>query len=169
MSIEDLTDDQLEKFAANYRRSKQTEGGKYNLREILLEQRRRSPSPFGTREVAAKILELAGNSNDGFVTYGELWRAFRPDSPWLGHGTQQIVARSLFRMIGYCVRHQLPIITVLVVRGASRRLSAEVVQNIYEKCKELGVETGPDRDAFVSDQIKKAKTLALHDLPDENS
>src|ERR1700675_1560273 len=124
MSIESLTDDQLENFAANYRRNKRTQGGKYSLSEILLEQRRRSPSPFGTREVAAKILELARQSNDGFLTYGELWRSFRPDSPWSGHGTQQIVAQSLFRVIGYCVRHQLPIITVLVVRGTSRRLSA---------------------------------------------
>src|ERR1700686_3429055 len=119
MSIEDLTDDQLENFAANYRRSKRTEGGKYTLSEILLEQRRRSPSPFGTREIAAKILELARQSNDGFLTYGELWQSFRPDSPWLGNGTQRIVAHSLSRVIGYCVRHKLPIITVLVVRGAT--------------------------------------------------
>jgi hypothetical protein len=167
MSIEDLTDDQLDKFAENYRRSKRVEGGKYSLQEILLEQRRRSPSPFGTREVAARILELAKESNDGFLTYGELWRSFRPDSPWSGHGTQQIVARSLYRVIGYCVRHRLPIVTVLVVRGASRRLSPEAVRNVYEECKELGVETGAHPDAFVTEQIKKAKVLALHDLPDE--
>jgi len=75
MSINNLTDKQLENFAANYRRSKRTEGGKYTLSEILLEQRRRSPSPFGTREVAAKILELARQSNDGLLTYGDLWRS----------------------------------------------------------------------------------------------
>jgi hypothetical protein len=135
MSIENLTDDQLENFAANYRRHKRTEGGKYSLSEILLEQRRRSPSPFGTREVAARILDLARQSRDGFITYGELWRSFRPDSPWSGHGTQQIVAQSLFRVIGYCVRHHLPIVTVLVVRSSNRRLSAEAVQNVYEECK----------------------------------
>src|SRR2546421_11576324 len=119
MGIENLTDDQLESFAANYRRSKRTEGGLYSLSEILLEQHRRSPSPFGTREVAAKILELARQSDDGFLTYGELWRSFCPDSPWSGHGTQQTIAQSLYRVIGYCVRNQLPIITVLVVRGAN--------------------------------------------------
>jgi hypothetical protein len=135
MGIEDLTDDQFENFAENYRRNKRTEGGKYSLSEILLEQRRRSPSPFGTREVAAKIIELARQSEDGFLTYGELWRSFCPDLPWSGHGTQQIVAQSLYQVIGYCVQHHLPIITVLVVRGTSRRLSSEAVQNIYEECK----------------------------------
>src|ERR1700687_4789613 len=169
MSIDDLTNDQLKTLAENYRRKNRTEGGKYSRKEVLLEQRRRSPSPFGTREVAAKIVELARESNDGFLTYGELWRSFRPDLPWSGHGTQQIVAQSLFRVIGYCVRHQLPIITVLVVRGTSRRLSAEAIQNIYNECKELGVETGPHPEAFVNDQIKKAKALALYDLPDESS
>ena len=61
MSIEDLTDDQLEAFAANYSRAKKSEGGIYKLSEILLEQRRRSPSPFGTREVAAKIFNWLGS------------------------------------------------------------------------------------------------------------
>jgi len=169
MSIGNLTDDQLERFAANYRRCNQTEGGKYSLREILLEQRRRTPSPFGTREVAAKIIELARQSNDGFITYGELRHSFRPDSPWSGHGTQQIVAQSLFRVIGYCVRNKLPIVTVLVVRGSNRKLSAEAVQNIYNECKELGLETGLNADAFVKDQIKMARALTLYDLPGEGA
>jgi len=167
MSIEDLTDDQLKTLVENYRRNNRTEGGKYSLKEVLLEQRRRTPSPFGTREVAAKIVELARQSNDGFLTYGELWHSFRPDLPWSGHATQQIVAQSLFRVIGYCVRHKLPIITVLVVRGANRQLSPEAVQNIYNECKELGVETGLNPGAFVKDQITMSKSLALHDLPDE--
>ena len=167
MSIEDLTDGQLKTLAANYRRNNRTEGGKYSLRDVLLEQRRRAPSPFGTREVAVKIVELARQSNDGFLTYGELWRSFRPGLPWSGHGTQQIVAQSLFRVIGYCVRHKLPIITVLVVRGTHRQLSAEAVQNIYDECKELGVETELNAEAFVKGQIKMAEALALHDLPDD--
>jgi hypothetical protein len=169
MSIENLTDDQLERFAANYRRSRLTEGGKYSLSEILLEQRRRAPSPFETREVAARIIELGRQSCDGFLTYGELWHSFRPNSPWSGRGTQQIVAQCLYRVIGYCVRHKLPIVTVLVVRGANRQLSAEAVQNIYNECRELDVDTGLNAEAFVKDQIKMAKALTLHDLPGEGT
>jgi hypothetical protein len=124
---------------------KATKGGEISLKEIV----------FGTREVAAKILELSRQSNDGFLTYEELWWSFLPDFSWSGNSSQKFVTQSLFRVIGYCVRYQLPIITVLVVRATDRRLSAEAVQNIYQKCKELGVETGPHPEAFVSDQIKR--------------
>jgi len=70
-------------------------------------------------------------------------------------------------VIGYCVQHKLPIITVLVL-GATWQLSAEAVHNIYEECKELGVETGPDPDAFVNDQTNKSRTMALHELPEDS-
>jgi hypothetical protein len=169
MPIENLTDDDLENFVANYRHKERTEGGLYSLAELSIEQCRRSPCPFGTREVAAKILELSRQSDDGVLTYGELWKSFRPDSPWVGYSTQQIVGQSLRRVVGYCVQHKLPIITVLVVNGTNRMLTEEAKDNIYNECKELGVETGPHRDVFVEDQIGKAKALALHDPPDESS
>ena len=38
-----------------------------SLSEILLEKRKRSPSVFGVREVAAKIVELSGASPDGLT------------------------------------------------------------------------------------------------------
>jgi hypothetical protein len=79
------------------------------------------------------------------------------------------VAQGLFDVIGYCVRNRLPIITVLVVRGTTRRLSPEAVKNIYEECRELGVDTGPIPEAFVNDQIRKAKALSLSELRDYRS
>jgi len=114
MAITDLSDEQIETFINNYRREKKAEGGKFNLAELLLEQNRRRPSPFGVREVATKILELAHGSADGFVTYGDIWKAFRPNESWEGHKNLRIVADSLYRVIHYCVTNQLPIITVLV-------------------------------------------------------
>jgi hypothetical protein len=55
------------------------------------------------------------------------------------------------------------------VRGANRQLSAEAVQNIYNECRELDVDTGLNAEAFVKDQIKMAKALTLHDLPGEGT
>lgn len=59
MFLEQLSDEQLDAFESNYRKAKKTEGGKYSRSEILLERLRRKPSVFGTRQVAAKISELA--------------------------------------------------------------------------------------------------------------
>lgn len=41
MPISDLSNQELDQFEANYRRTKKTEGGKYSLSEILLEKNRR--------------------------------------------------------------------------------------------------------------------------------
>jgi hypothetical protein len=167
MSVDHLSDKQLDAFEANYRRANRTEGGKYTLAEILLEKRRRRPSPFGVRETAAKIIELAAASDDGLTTYGDLWSAFRPGMPWEGHKTQKIVSDSLYRVIHYCVTNRLPIITVLVVRGGQRKLSKEAIANIYRECRELAVDVGRDPEAFVSQQIELSRRMRTEDLPHE--
>lgn len=108
MSISNLSDAELDAFEENYRKASKTEGGKFSLREILLEKMRRRPNPFGVREVAAKIIELANSTNDGLLTYGDIWSAFRPNLPWEGHNTLRIVADSLGRVVHYCVMNKLP-------------------------------------------------------------
>src|SRR5437763_12274033 len=104
--ITELSDAELENLVRNYRAAGRTEGGPYTLADVLLEQLRRKPNPFGTREVAAKIIDLARESADGFLSYGELWKAFRPDTPWTGHSTQQIVRDRLDRVVAYCVQNR---------------------------------------------------------------
>lgn len=168
MPISDLSNDELDNFEANYRRTDRTEGGKYTLAEILLEKKRRKPSPFGVREVAAKIIELAAASEDGLVTYGEIWKAFSPNVAWEGHRTLRIVADSLERVIQYCVMHGLPILTVLVVRTGERTLSSQAIERIYQECRELGVNVGPDPKAFADRQIGLAKTLVVDQLPNDD-
>ncbi|MDA9478910.1 hypothetical protein XI03_31385 [Bradyrhizobium sp. CCBAU 65884] len=165
MNVDELTDEQLDTFEANYRRVNKTEGGKYSLSEILLEKLRRKPTAFGTREVAAKILELARGSDDGLCTYGQIWSEFRPNAPWEGHKTLSIVASSLGRVVHYCVTNDLPILTTLVVQTGTRQLSEKAIQNIYNDCRELGVRVGPDPDAFVRKQVDLARALAISDLP----
>jgi hypothetical protein len=155
MPISDLTDHQLDRFEANYRQKNKTEGGIYSLSEIMLEKRRRKPSEFGVREVAAKIIELAAASEDGLVTYSDLWSAFRGD-PWTGHKSLKIISNSLDRVIYYCVTNRLPILTVLVVQKHTRALSRKAVEGIYESCRDLGVDVGLDPTAFVEQEIKRS-------------
>ena len=56
-------------------------------------------APLVLREVSAKIIEPAAASNDGLVTYGDIWNAFSPNIPWEEHETLRIVADSLARVI----------------------------------------------------------------------
>src|SRR4051812_27978326 len=125
--VQEFSNSQLETFIGNYRKHKKSEGGKYTLAELLLEQRRRTPSQLGTREVAGKIVDLSKHSADNLLTYGELWQSVRPGHPWKGNATQKIVSNSLYRVIGYCVANELPILTVVVVQGGNRQLSQKAV------------------------------------------
>ena len=77
-----------------------------------------------------------------------------------GNATQQLVTNALARVLAYCVTHGMPIITVLVVRTSERRLSELAVQNIFREANELGVQTGPDPDAFVNAQRTASIELA---------
>ncbi|QQS14071.1 MAG: hypothetical protein IPK81_07780 [Rhodospirillales bacterium] len=167
MPISDLTDDQLENLHNNYRRMDRTGGGKYSLAEVLLERRRRLPSPFDTREVAQRIIELSKKSEDNLLTYGQLWASFRPNTPWQGRHSQQVMSNTLERVISYCIRNELPILTVLVVQSAARQLSPEAVARICRECTELGVDTGVDALSFINDQIDRSKRLVVENLPTE--
>jgi hypothetical protein len=167
MPITDLTDQELDQFERNYRRQNRSEGGIYTLSEVLLEKKRRRPSPFGVREVAAKIVELAAQSHDGLLTYGDIWHAFRPNVPWEGNYSQKIVADCLNRVIHYCVTNRLPILTVLVVRSNNRRLTLDAIENIVLECKELGIETGLDSSAFIQEQIALSRNVVAENLPAE--
>jgi hypothetical protein len=53
----------------------------YTLAEALVEQKRRVPDTFGARMVAIKILKVSRSSEDGLVTYLQIWNAFRT-APW---------------------------------------------------------------------------------------
>ena len=168
MLISDLSDKELGRFAHNYRRANKKEGGKFSLAEILLEQHRRKPAVFGVREVAAQILEHAAASGDGLVTYGEIWSAFCPDTPWTGHKSLRTVSNSLARVISYCVRHRLPLLNVLVVRTNNRTLSQRAVQNIYKTAEDLGVAVGLDAKAFVDSQMRQSRAFMIDRLPDDD-
>jgi hypothetical protein len=73
----------------------------------------------------------------------------------------------LSRVIEYCIRHRLPLITVLVVQTGSRRLHPRAVQNIYEDARKWGVSVGHDSAAFVAGETSRSLELVVEDLPDD--
>jgi hypothetical protein len=165
MPISDLSDAQLDNLEANYRKANKTDGGIYPLSDILLEKLRRRPTAFGVVEVARKILELAKTSDDGLLTYGDIWKAFNPNTPWKANYSRRVVADSLYRVIHYCVTNHLPVLTVLVVRGSSRKLSPQAIQNIYDECRALGVDVGLEPKAFVEKQVALTRAIKVQCLP----
>ncbi len=165
MGIRDLSDKELENFIRNYRKAGKTEGGIYTLAELLMEQLRRSGSVFSGKIVATKILTLAQSSDDNLTTYHDLWNDLYPDREWIGHNSKRIIKDDLDLAIHYCVKNKLPIVTVLVVPKIKRRLTEKAINNIYNRCRELGVQTGLIATEFVDQQVEAACNLDISSLP----
>lgn len=167
MEIGQLTDRELINLENNYVAKALTTGGRFSLAEVRLEKLRRLPSQLDTVALAKRIVELARQSPDGLTTYGELWKSFHPDAEWKGNATQQILANALGRVVAYCVSEGLPIVTVLVVRTGSRKLSEEAIDNIYEEAVSLGVNAGNSAEEFVAQQTQLA--MRLVEFPEMDS
>jgi hypothetical protein len=165
MGVESLNDRGLNAMIANYEKLGVSEGGKYSLAECLLERMRRRESPIPHVELARRIVDRARQSADGRVTYLELWNDFRPQQEWKGNASLRELGQSLSRVIEYCVRNRLPLITVLVVQTGSRRLAPSAVQNIYDDARKLGVDVGHDAAAFVELETTRSLELLADDLP----
>ena len=67
--------------------------------------------------------------------------------------------------IHYCIKNKLPIVTVLVVPKSNRRLTEKAINNIYNRCRDWGVQTGLIATDFVERQIENACNLDISSLP----
>lgn len=161
MGIGGLSDPEIVTNIRNYRKAGKEVGGKYSLAELLLEQRRRIPSPFPPCDVAKAIVELASQSPDGLVTYKELWHCFEPELSWQGHASQGKLGKALGRVIALCVDEGWPILTTLVVRTDNRKHSAKAIENIYDEAKALNLEVGLVPMKFVADQQSKSRNVSF--------
>lgn len=158
MNIIDWTSEQIDTLVQRYRERGKTEGGKFTLPELLLEQKRRIPSKFGGDEVVRGIIALAGKSSTGLVSYGKLYNYLSGGLPWKGNATQGEMSRALDRGIYHCFQNSLPILTVVVVRQ-NGKLAPEAIQNIYNECKELGIDVGISPTLFIETQLALCKEL----------
>lgn len=157
--ISALSNDQLASFRRNYDAKGVETGGLYSLAEIKLELLRRTPSELDPRKVSSRIIELARGSEDGLVTYGELWQDFHPGATWRGNADQQVIGNALARVVAYCIDQGLPVVTALVVQKSGRKLSDQAIDNIFNEARDLGVETGPNARQFVDNERERALKL----------
>jgi len=156
MSIQDLSDEQVENLIQNYRRLDKTEGGKYTLAECLLDNERRKGIAYNGRDVTAKIVELAKASDDGLCTYLELWKSFNPNKEW-GLSSMREVMQMMGAAAYFCVRENQPIVTAAVVRTDKRTVSFKAKQNMFYAAQEWGVNTGVDIEAWYQAQLDGTK------------
>lgn len=168
MPISDYSDGKLQQLVNNYRLKNAIEGGPYTLAEALLEQRRRVPDGFGAHEVTNKIREFSQISGDGFVTYLQIWNAFRRD-PWKANYSLKMVGNSLERVAHYCLLNNMPFFNILVVQKGTRSLADKAVQNIYNYYRELGVDVGLDPHAFIEREIERCRSFQNGELPTDPS
>jgi hypothetical protein len=143
--------------------ARKTEGGKYSLTELYDEERRRKKKNYSGEDVVKTILKLSKMSEDGLVTYRQVWSSFCPGREWKGNSTQKEVANMLFSAIYYCAslkEKNLPIVTSLVVRQASREAGEAAKQNIFDTARKCGIDTGHDVEAFYHAQKVASLKLA---------
>lgn len=165
MTLAELTDKEVGNFISNYEKSGKDTGGKFTLAELHLEKLRRLKSPFPPAEVAKVIISIARKSDDGLVTYKEVWERFRPDSKWIGNEPRTEPGKALGTVIAYCIDHGLPLLSALVVQANKRSHSEEAIINIHNLARKLGVDVGADPKAFVQKQQQEALALVAEALP----
>jgi len=168
--IEDLDDDQLKTLIANYKRLNKTIGGKYTLAECNLEIMRRQGIAYSGHDVALAIIEIAQTSEDGLVTYLEMWKRFNPKREWVGSGCQQEASNMMGAAAYFCAsfpKGALPIVTALVVKSDSRKITSAAKTNMYEAANDWGVKSAnetTDIDAWYEAQLVGARKLTKEDL-----
>lgn len=150
------------------REAEDTSKAHFTLPELLAEaHRRQKVGIFPTIETARKIIELVRESSSGVINYLDIWQAFRPGEPWQAHKSRQEVTNALDRVAFYCTRHHLPLLVTLVVNRGKGALTDEAKSNIFHAARERGMETGLGRDAFILNQQRESRELALMALPDQ--
>ncbi len=167
MGIQDKTDEQLKNLVNNYKRLEKTEGGIYSLAEVHLEIQRRLGKAYNGRDAALKIVDLARQSDDGLVTFLDLWKSFYPEQEWVGHKSVREVMAILGAAAYYCAAFpggSLPIVTAAVVRSSSRVVTRKAKENIFNAAKDWGLDTGSDIEDFYHSQLEGTKKLVASDL-----
>ena len=163
--IVEISDLDLARFVKNYEEQEKSEGGIYKLSELLVERLRRTPTRQSPRDVFRFIIENASASNDGKTTYRDVWNFLSPGEVWKGNHSIKVVGGTLGAVIAYSVQNGLPIVSTLVVQSGNRKLSDRAIHNIYEECRQFGVNVGLVPAEFVASEAERAHALNLSDLP----
>jgi len=154
-----LTDDQLNNLENNYRRKNKTVGGKWTLQQAFDEKQLRLADENDPESLLRVIVANSRRSSDIRTTYADVYRAIRPNKKWTGNSSQRIVNRALHNVIKYCVANNLPIATSLVVQTATRQLTQDAIENIYNTARSLDCDVGLNAYNFVARQIALSRQL----------
>lgn len=163
--ISERSNDYIRNFIAAYGREGGTDGGIYTLKELLVEQLRRSPRVRSPRDVLQFIVGTASASPSGTLTYKQLWQFLFPDTNWKGNHSVSVVSDTLNTVIAYCVQHGLPLATTLVVQASSGKLSDSAITKTYEEARQYGYDVGPVAAIFVAQQAERSRELTAEMLP----
>lgn len=158
-AIDDLNDSEVAAFIKNYERLGKAEGGVWPLSELHREQSRRVSSKFPPREMIDGILRLCRESDDRRVSYVAIWNAFEPETPWQAYHSQKQVTNGLYKVGAYCLDHDMPMLSVLVVPATTRVLTEEAVNNIWSFAKDRGADVGDNAAAYVEKEAVRALDL----------
>lgn len=158
---------QLETMIDRYRERGVSEGGPYRLRDVMVELLSRTPSTIEPRQAAEAIVTLSQTNEGGLVSYGSVWKHVTGRS-WSAMARTETI-RALDGLIAYCVTHELPLISTLVVADGADELGQGAVEKTARQAADLGIEVGADLSAFVLAQQQMARALSPETLPPARS
>jgi len=157
--IEDCTDKELEALRNNYHNKGKTEGGPYTLPEVNRELLNRRASDMDGKTISEAIVKLATQNENGFTSYGELFKEIHKKD-FLGNNSQRIISADLDRAIHYCISENWPIVTTLVINQSENDLTPKAIENIYDSCRELGLENMPlSKEEFIRSEQERSRQL----------
>ena len=156
--IEERSTKELENLRKNYLAKDKIEGGPHTLVEVNKELLNRKGSDLDGKDIVNAIISLTNNSPSGITTYGELFTKIH-NKKFIGNSSQSKISKDLDRVIYYCIQNELPIITTLVMRKNQEKLTEQAIQNIYDECKDLGVDVPASPDTFVKSEQEKSRNF----------
>nr|WP_086494319.1 hypothetical protein [Novosphingobium panipatense] len=158
-TIDDLTEQEIKRMIANYDERGLTEGGKWPRAELVLAQQRKKVASYPLLELARKILLMAKASDDGRVSYGDLWLEFNDGPIPAGQYWVRPMLNSLEVLGVWCFDRQLPLINILVVNGGTREVVETTLQSMWDAAKLRGFPIPADLKEFALEQANAALAL----------
>ena len=161
-TIDDLSEQEIKRMIANYDKAGLTEGGKWPRAELALQLQRQKAASYPLMELAQKTLAMSHASDDGRVSYGDLWLEFNEGPIPPGQAWVRPMLNSLEVLGVWCFDRALPLINILVVNGKTREVVEQTVQGMWDTAKARRFPVPDDLREFALEQANAA--LALEGL-----
>ena len=111
--------------------------------------------------LAITILTEISKWDDRRVSYSALWEALHGYPPKQGNHWMKVLSPKLSDLSNWCLDHNLPLIGALIVRKGDRLQNDASIKNLYDFAQSVGIKTGRDPVAFVSQQAAMAQMLNI--------